>query len=64
MELLQHLFKTISSFLDFFVTQKFSKTSLKLYNFWNFESPAIDNLDCMMTLKIFEKKLSTGWLVM
>ena len=64
MELLQHLIKTISSILVFFVTQKFSKTSFKLYNFWNFESPTINNLYCMMTSKIFEKKSTTGRLVM
>ena len=64
MELLQDLIKTISSFLDFFVIQKFSKTSLKLDNFQNFESPAINNLHCMKTSKIFEKKTPTGWLVM
>ena len=53
----------MSSFLVYFVTQKFSKTSFKLYNFWNFESPAINNLDCMMTSKTFEKNpLLVGWL--
>ena len=64
MELLQHIIKSISSFLDFFVTQKFSKSSFKLYNFRKFESTAINNLDCMMTSNFFLKKSLTGWLVM
>ena len=61
MELLQHIIKSISSFLDFFVTQKFSKSSFKLYNFQKFESPAINNLDCMMTSIFFFEKI-TYWL--
>jgi hypothetical protein len=64
MESLQHQIKTISSFLDFFVTQKFSKTCFKFYNFQNFESPAINDLDCIMTLEVFENFLCNGWLVM
>ena len=58
------ILKTISSFLNFFVIKKISKTSFKLYNFWNFESPAINDLDCIMTLEVFEKFSCNGWLVM
>jgi hypothetical protein len=64
MELFQYLIKTILSFLNFFVIEKFSKTSFKLYIFRNFESPAIDDLDCIMTLEVFEKISCNGWLVM
>ena len=58
------ILKTISSFLNFFVIKKISKTSFKLYNFWNFESPAINNSDCIMTLEVFEKFSCNGQLVM
>ena len=58
------ILKTISSFLNFFVIKKISKTSFKLYNFWNFESPAINNSDCIMTLEVFENFSCNGWLVM
>ena len=50
--------------MDFFVIKKISKTSFKPYNFWIFESPAINDLDCIMTLEVFEKILCTGGLVM
>jgi hypothetical protein len=52
--------KTISSFLNFFVMKKISKTNFKLKNF---ESPAINDLDCMMTLESLENILCNGWLV-
>ena len=58
------ILKTISSFLNFFVIKKISKTSFKLYNFWNFESPAINDLDCIMTLEVFENFSCNDWLVM
>ena len=58
------ILETISSFLNFFVIKKISKTSFKLYNFGNFESPAINDLDCIMTLEVFEKFSCNGWLVM
>ena len=58
------ILKTISSFLNFFVIQKISRTCFKLYNFQNFEPPAINDLDCIMTLEVFEKKSCNGWLVM
>ena len=50
------ILKTISTFLDFFDIWNFSKTSFKLYDFPNFESPAINNLYCIITSKSFEKK--------
>jgi hypothetical protein len=63
MELLLFLIKTILSFLDFFVSNKISKISFKPYNFWNFESAAINDLDCIMTLEVFENfLLQAGWL--
>ena len=50
------ILKTISSFLNFFVIKKISKTSFKLYNFWNFESPAINDLDLELVVIIFQKE--------
>ena len=58
------ILKTISTFLGFFVTKNFPKNSIKIYNFRNFESPAIKNLDCIMTLEVFFLNLCNGWLVM
>ena len=55
--------KTISSFLNFFVMKKISKTIFKLNNFQNFESPAINDLDCIMTLESLENISCNGWLV-
>ena len=43
---------------------KFPKKQHQSLQLSNFESPAINNLDCIMTSEVFEKKLCNGWLVM
>ena len=42
----------------------FPKKHHQILQLWNFESPAIDDLDCIMTLEVFEKFSCNGWLVM